>query len=64
MGILDPAIDQANQVLARKQEAGIQGYDETSTFSSLQEVGKGLTGENIPKYALFTAAHTGDEVIR
>lgn len=49
VGIIDPAIQSAEQVLAKKRESGIAGYADTRIFGSLEEAGISLTGDDIPK---------------
>lgn len=49
VGIIDPARQPAEAVLARKREAGVAGYAETRIYENLKEAGEGLTGDNVPR---------------
>ena len=50
VGIIDPAIQPAEQVLAKKRDAGVAGYDNTQVFASLDDAAKCLTEDSHPRY--------------
>ncbi|WOO85366.1 putative protein [Vanrija pseudolonga] len=48
VGLVDPFVQRAEERLAVKREAGVEGYDRTEVFPSIEAAGKALIGGRAP----------------